>query len=121
MGETTDMYPDLNDQTFRLNRINEIKDYFIAEIRERELMTKRLRKYIAAFHYFNKSLTAVSATSGSISIAPFTSVIGALAGIATAGFSFAFSLTTTITKKLLKTTRNKKKKHNKIVKLARCK
>ena len=121
MGETTDMYPDLNDQTFRLNKIKEIKDYFIAEIRERELMTKRLRKYIATFHYFNKPLIAVTATSGSISIAPFASVIGALARIATAGFSFAFSLTTAITKKLLKTTRNKKKKHNKIVKLARCK
>ena len=33
----------LNDQTqFRLNKINEIKDYFAAEIKERELMTKRL-------------------------------------------------------------------------------
>ena len=35
------MYPNLsatasNDQQFRLNKINEIKDYFIAEIRERK-------------------------------------------------------------------------------------
>ena len=31
----------LNDQTqFRLNKINEIKDYFAAEIKERELMSK---------------------------------------------------------------------------------
>ena len=31
-----------NDQQFRLNKINEIKDYFIAEIRETELMSKNL-------------------------------------------------------------------------------
>ena len=42
-----DMYPNLgtnlsNDQQFRLNKINEIKDYFVAEIKERELMSKRL-------------------------------------------------------------------------------
>ena len=31
-----------NEQQFRLNKINEIKDYFVAEIKERELMSKRL-------------------------------------------------------------------------------
>ena len=45
--ETPNMYPNLsanisNDQQFRLNKINEIKDYFIAEIKERELMSKNL-------------------------------------------------------------------------------
>ena len=38
-----------NQQQFRLNKINEIKDYFVAEIKERELMSKRLSKYIASF------------------------------------------------------------------------
>ena len=28
-----------NQQQFRLNKINEIKDYFVAEIKERELMS----------------------------------------------------------------------------------
>ena len=40
----------LNDQQqFRLNKINEIKDNFVAEFKERELMSKRLSKYIASF------------------------------------------------------------------------
>ena len=39
-------------QQFRLNKINAIKDYFFAEIKERELMSKRLSKYIASFYYF---------------------------------------------------------------------
>ena len=38
--------------------------------------------------------------------------------MASTAFSLAFSVSTGIVKKLLKTTRNKKKKHNKNVKLA---
>ena len=70
MDEVPSMYPNLYDQTdFRLNRINEIKEYFIAEIRERELMCKILSKYIDAFDYFDKSLIALSTASGGVSIA----------------------------------------------------
>ena len=41
-SETTNIYPNLgvplcDQQQFRLNKINEIKDYFVAEIKEREL------------------------------------------------------------------------------------
>ena len=44
------IYPNLNvQQHLRLNKISEIKDYFVADIKERELMTKRCRKYIALF------------------------------------------------------------------------
>ena len=55
--EAPNIYPNLNDQQqFRLNKINEIKDYFVAEIKERELMSKRLSKHIASFDYFDKFL-----------------------------------------------------------------
>ena len=41
MSEAPNMYPNLNDQQqFRLNKISEFKDYFFAEIREREFMSK---------------------------------------------------------------------------------
>ena len=39
----------LNNQQFRLNKISEIEDYFITEIKERELMSKNLSKYILFF------------------------------------------------------------------------
>ena len=84
-------------------------------------MSKRLSKYIASFDYFDKSLIVLSVTTGSISIASFATVIGAPVGIVSASFSLAFSISTGITKKLLKTTRNKKKKHDRIVMLARSK
>ena len=112
----------LNDQQqFRLNKINEIKDYFVAEVKKKEWMIKKLSKYISSFDYFDKSLIVLSATSGSISIASFATVIGAPVEIASASFNFAFLISTGIVKKkMLKTTQNKKK-HNKIVILARSK
>ena len=69
----------------------------------------------------DKSLIVLSITSGSVSIASFATVIGILIGITNASLSFAFSLCTGLVKKLLKATRNKKKKHNKIAMLARSK
>ena len=63
--ETPNKYPNLNaplnevslsDQHFMLSKTNEIKDYFVADIKERELMNKRVIKYIAFFDFFHKSL-----------------------------------------------------------------
>ena len=48
-------------------------------------------------------------------------VIGIPIGTTSASLTLAFSLCTGLVKKLLKATRNKKKKHNKIVMLARSK
>ena len=120
--KTPNIYPNIsNDQQFRLNKINEIKDYFIAEIRERELMSKNLSKYIASLDYFDKSLIFLSVATGSISIASFATFIGATVGIMSASCSLTFSFATGFVKKFLKTIRNKKKKLNKIVMLARSK
>ena len=49
-NKTPNIYPNLtanisNEQQFRLNKINEIKDYFLAEIGERELISKNISKY----------------------------------------------------------------------------
>ena len=65
--ETPNIHPNLsatllnaiplnNQQQFRLNKINAFKDRFVAEIKKRELMSKRLSKDIASFDYFDKSL-----------------------------------------------------------------
>ena len=53
------MYPDLsantsNEEQPRLNKISEIKNYFLAEIRERKLISKNISKYIASLDYFDK-------------------------------------------------------------------
>ena len=96
-----------NEQQFRLKKINEIKDYFVAEIKERELISKGVSKYITSFDYFDRSLMILSGTTGSISIASFSTAIEAPVGMVTA--SLAFLISTGMIKKLLKTTRNQKK------------
>ena len=124
--EDRNIYPNLNAtpsnwQQFRLNKINEIKDYFLVQIKDREIMNKMLSKYIAFFYYFDKSLVVLSVTTRSISIASFATVTGTPVGMMRASCSLVFSITIGIVKKLLKTTRTKKKKHNKIVMPARSK
>ena len=84
-------------------------------------MSKKISKYISCFGYLDKSLIALSVTSGNVSIASFATVVGIPAGITNASVSLAFSLCTGLVKKLLKATRNKERKHNKIVMLARSK
>ena len=124
--KTPNMYPNLNanisdEQQFRLNKIIEIKDYFLAEIRERELISKNISNYIAFLDYFDKSLNVLSILSGIISVASFAIIIGVPAGIVGASCSFTFSITSGFVKRLFKKIRSKKKKHNKIVMLARSK
>ena len=111
---TPNIYPNLsatisNDQQFRLNKINEIKDYVIAEIWERELMSKNLSKYIAFFDYLDKSWIVLSVATGSISIASFATAIGAPVGIMSARCSLAFSITAGFVKMFLKTIKKKRK------------
>ena len=103
--------PNLNNQNFRLNKISEIEEYFIAEIKERELISKKFSKYISFFDYFDKSLIVLSVTSGGVSIASFAMAIG----VTSASFSLAFSLCTGLAKKLLKATRNKKRSITKLL------
>ena len=74
----------LNNQQFRLNKISKIENYFITEIKERELMSKKLSKYISFFDYFDKFLIVLSVTSGRVSIASFATVIGIPMEIASA-------------------------------------
>ena len=63
----------------------------------------------------------LSVASGDVSIASFATVIGIPVGITSESLSLAFSLCTGLVKKLLKATRNKKKKLNETVMLARSK
>ena len=98
-NKTLNIYPNLNaaiisnEEQFRLNKINDIKDYFLAEIRERELISKNLSKYIASLDFFDESLNVLSILSGSISIPSFARVIGVPARIIGASCSFTFSIT----------------------------
>ena len=104
-----------------ISEISRIENDFYEEINQRKTSSNKLSKYVTAFDYIDKILIVLGAASGGVSIALFMSVIGAPVGIASASFTLIFSLTTGIVKKLLNITRNKKKKHDKILMLAKSK
>ena len=112
----------LTDQTKqRLNEITKIENYFNQEINQRKTYSKKLSKYVAAFDFIDKILIVLSSTSGGVCIISSLSVVGGPVGIAGTSFTLIFSLTTGIYKKLLKITKKKKRKRDKVVMLAKSK
>ena len=105
---------------FRLDEINNIKEYFNAEIKERKDIIKKISKYIVAFDYADKLFITLSASFGTLSIASYATVVGIPAGIAGASLTLIFTITTDVVKTFLNINRKNKKKH-KIIALARSK
>ena len=74
---------ELKDLTkFRLDEINNIKEYFNAEIKERKDIIKKISKYIVAFDYADKLFITLSASFGTLSIASHATVVEIPVGIA---------------------------------------
>ena len=113
---------ELKDLTkYRLDEINKIKEYFNDEIKERKDIVKKISKYIVAFDYADKRFITLSASFGTLSIASYATIVGIPIGIAGASLALIFTITIGVVKTLLNITRKKKKKHNKIITLARSK
>ena len=113
---------ELKDLTkYRLDEINKIKDYLNSEVKERKDIIKKISKYIVAFDYADKLFITLSVSFGTLSIALYATVVGIPAGIAGASLTLIFTVTTGVVNTLLNITRKKKKKHNKIITLARSK
>ena len=99
--------------------IKKIKDYLNAEIKERKDIVKKISKYIVAFDYTDKVFIKLSASFGTLSIASYATVVGIPAGIAGGSLTLIFTVATGVVKTFLNITRKRKKKHNKIIALAR--
>ena len=109
---------ELKDLTkYRLDEINNIKEYFNTELKERKYIIKKISKYIVAFDYADKVFITLSASFGTLSIASYATVVGIPAGIAGASLTLIFTVTTGVVKTLLNITR----KNNKTIALARSK
>ena len=80
---------------------------------------KKVNKYIVSFDYLDKTFITLSASFGTLSIASYASVVGTPAGIASSSLTLIFTIGTGISKSLLKVTKKRKKKHNKIIALAK--
>ena len=68
-------------QGFRLKNIEELKNYFIKEIDQNGLMSKKHKKVCTTLNYIEHFLILASAVTGSISIFDFASLLGIPIGI----------------------------------------
>ena len=126
-ADTSALHLELTDTTgasvnnYILNQIDKIKDYFINEINERKDIIKKLNKHIVSFDYLYKIFITLSTSFGTLSIASHTTILGIPVGITGASLTLIFTIGTGISKSLLKVTKKRKKKHNKIIALAKSK
>ena len=104
---------------YRLNEINKIKGYFNNEINDRKIMINKLNNYIVSFDYLDKIFITLSASFGTLSIASHTTIVGIPVGIAGSSLTLIFTISTRINKSLLQLTKKRKKKHDKIMALAK--
>ena len=104
---------------YRLDETNKIKDYFNNEINDRKNMINKLNKYMTSFDYIDKIFIVLSTSFGTLNIASYATVVGIVVGITGASLTLVFTISTGVVKSLLQVTKKKKKRHNKIMALAK--
>ena len=102
---------------FRWNKINEIRNYLIKEINQNELMSKNHQKVCTVLNYINHSLVSNSTITGCVSI----TLVGISIGIASSTIGLKICVITAGIKKYKSIIKKKRRKHDKIVLLAKSK
>ena len=98
----------LNEQTnYRLIEIGKIKDYFESEIKDQEILSKKLSKYITGFDYTDKILTVFLTIFSEVNTFSHVKKIKN-AGLIISVFSLFFCSSAAIIKKLLYETKKEK-------------
>ena len=106
---------------YRIDEISKIKEYFDNEIKERKDIIKKLNKYLVSFDYIDKIFITLSASFSTLSIASYATVLGLPVGIAGSSLTLIFTIGTGINKSLLRVTKEREKKHNKVIELPKSK
>ena len=120
VADTSASHVELTDvNNYRLNEMNNIRDYFNNEINVRKDIIKKLNKYIVGFDYLDKIFIALSASFSTLSIASYATVIGLPVGIAGSSLTLIITIGAGISKSWLKLAKKRKKKHNKIIALTK--
>ena len=104
------------DQEFILKEINEKRKYFIKEIKENELISKKRKKICKILNCTEHLFILTSTVTGCISIFALASLVGIPVGIASSTTTIKNCLITAGIKKYGSIIeRKEKKKHDKIV------
>ena len=107
-------------QEFRLKNVVEKRNYFLEEIKQNELMSRKHKKICTTLNYIEHFLILASTITGCISISAFASLIHIPIGIASSAIGLKICAMAAGIKKY-KSVIKKKKKHDKIVLLAKSK
>ena len=108
-------------QEFRLKKIDEIRNYLIEGINRNELMSKKHKKVCRVLNYIEHSLISIFTITGCVSISAFASLVGIPIGITSYSIGLKICAITVGIKKYKSIIKKKKKKHDKIVLLAKSK
>ena len=68
-------------QEFRLKNIDETRNYFLEEMKQNELMSRKHKKVCATLNYIEDFLILASTITGCVSTFDFASLIGIPIGI----------------------------------------
>ena len=108
-------------QELRLKDIDKTTNYLIEEINRNELMSKKHKKVCTTLNYIEHFLILASTITGCISISAFVSLLGIPIGITNSAIGLKICAITVGIKKFKSIIKKKKKKHDKIVLLAKSK
>ena len=113
--------PDDESQIYRLKKIEEIENFFNEEIKQREKLYKKFKRYSTTVVILDHSLITDMVITGSGSIAALATGIGLPLSIDLGSVSLCLSIATAITHRTNKIIDAKSKKHDKICVLAETK
>ena len=108
-------------QEFRLENIDETRNYFLEEIEQNELMSRKYEKVFTTLNDIEHVLSVASTITGCISISAFASLLGISIWIKSSVIGLKICAITVGIKKYKSMIKKKKKKHDKIVLLAKSK
>ena len=104
---------------FRLKNIDETRNYFPAEIKQNELVSRKYKKVCITLNCIKHFLTMVSTIIECISNSAFASLIGIPIGIASSAIGLKICAITPRIKKHKSIIKTKKRKHEEIALLAK--
>ena len=108
-------------QKFRLKNIDETRNYLIEEINGNELIIKKHKKVCTTLNCIEHFLILGSTITGCVSNFAFASLVGILIGITSYAIGLKVCAITAGIKKYRSIIKKKKKKHDKIVLIAKSK
>ena len=109
------MFEENMSQEFKLKNIDGTRNYFLEEIQQNELMSRKHKKICTTLSYIEHFLILASAITECISISAFASILGIPTGITSSALGLKICAITAGIKKYKPIMKRKKKKHDRIV------